>query len=60
MENSQKDDLDESCSRNQDDEEFAKSVYDHVNGGQLDPIRVKQARKEEIEYFKKMKVYILE
>ena len=35
----------------------AEQFFDHVNGGDLDPTRVKAARMEEMKYFRKMRVY---
>ena len=35
----------------------SQEFYDHVNGGKLDAKKVKEARLEEIRYFKKMRVY---
>jgi hypothetical protein len=35
----------------------AEVFYDHVNGGELDPDKVREARKEEIRFFIKMIVY---
>ena len=40
------------------DEEWKESWYpDHVNGGYLDPVKVKEARREEMEYVYKFQVY---
>ena len=35
----------------------AQAFHDHVNGGELDPKKVRKARREEMAYFKKMHVY---
>ena len=40
------------------DEEWKESWYpDHVNGGYLDPVKLKAARREEMEYVYKFQVY---
>ena len=39
------------------DSSNSEGYWDHVNGGWLDPVRVRAARKLELEYIKKMEVY---
>ena len=47
--------INDKCHERESHDDFA---WDNVNNCKLDPARVREARKEEMEYFQKMQVYM--